>query len=288
MIPSQYEDLSVIWWVGPCWSHEWHDEQQWTSCPAGQWLWGSHGWSVTRIWEKLYSISVSNALQSMNQHDFDMFWFEQNSTWFAIIVCSYMLTFTRFWCNCETPIPPKKENSTCVAPDHKPCVAPDQNEHGLSWSNYHNVHSFSSCSMFLYMFSMEPSHSARTFPWQSVASHQKKNTPAISTNLGTYLRRNFGPHGFGMSGGNSWIICHNVDTRLAPLVMFVGVSTPLLASYYAVLIIAIKPSEIGVINTPWPHANWAISLGPTGPTVGLQPWLEMHGAMTRLFLYFNV
>lgn len=174
MIPSQYEDLSVIWWVGPCWSHEWHDEQQWTSCPAGQWLWGSHGWSVTRIWEKLYSISVSNALQSMNQHDFDMFWFEQNSTWFAIIVCSYMLTFTRFWCNCETPIPPKKENSTCVAPDHKPCVAPDQNEHGLSWSNYHNVHSFSSCSMFLYMFSMEPSHSARTFPWQSVASHQKK------------------------------------------------------------------------------------------------------------------
>ena len=117
---------------------------------------------------------------------------------------------------------------------------------------------------------------------------RKKNTPAISTNLGTYLRRNFGPHGFGMSGGNSWIICHNVDTRLAPLVMFVGVSTPLLASYYAVLIIAIKPSEIGVINTPWPHANWAISLGPTGPTVGLQPWLEMHGAMTRLFLYFNV
>jgi hypothetical protein len=83
----------------------------------------------------------------------------------------------------------------------------------------------------------------------------EKNTPAISTNLGTYLRRNFGPHGFGMSGGNSWIICHNVDTRLAPLVMFVGVSTPLLASYYAVLIIAIKPSEIGVINTPWPHAN---------------------------------
>lgn len=59
---------------------------------------------------------------------------------------------------------------------------------------------------------------------------RKKNTPAISTNLGTYLRRNFGPHGFGMSGGNrltdGWIICHNVDTRLAPLVMFVGVSTP--------------------------------------------------------------
>ena len=108
-----------------------------------------------------------------------------------------------------------------------------------------NVHSFLSCSMFLYMLSMEPSHSGilpahfRDNQWLPT---RKKATPARSTrcsmygifsyiwvifrvnvgkysihgaygstNLGTYLRRNFGPHGFGMSGGqmagtDGWII----------------------------------------------------------------------------------
>ena len=161
-----------------------------------------------------------------------------------------MLNCTAFWCKRGTPIPRKKENSTCIAPNHKPCVGlclkqPALQFHGLSWSNHHQCHALSFCMMFLYMFFVEHPHSARPFPWQPLASPTKKNTshldywlvrtvplmvntvrwplnnPSSPVNIhqGTYLRRNFGPHGFGMSG------CEKPLGDIS--VMFVGWHKPL-------------------------------------------------------------